>query len=84
MTGEMHMDMADASGTLLFDVLHRRWSNEMCKTVGISESCLPDLCESTDIVGYVTREASNLLGVPVGIPVIAGAGGRRQEPSGLE
>jgi xylulokinase len=83
MTGDLHMDMADASGTLLFDVSHRRWSSEMCKAVGILESWLPELCESTDIVGHVTREASQLLCVPAGIPVVAGAGDQAAGAVGL-
>ena len=31
LTGERATDVADASGTLLLDVAHRRWSSEMLK-----------------------------------------------------
>ena len=32
--GERAIDAADASGTLLFDVAHRRWSDEMLTALG--------------------------------------------------
>ena len=38
MTGERAMDVAEASGTLMLDVAHRRWSEEMMKAVDIPTS----------------------------------------------
>ncbi len=35
---------------------------------------LPPLVESSDVAGYITEEASRLTGLPVGMPVAAGAG----------
>ena len=34
MTGEHAMDVAEASGTLMLDVAHRRWSEEMMAAAG--------------------------------------------------
>src|SRR5271155_326840 len=48
MTGELATDVADASGTLMLDVAHRRWSKKGLDAVGISESLLPRLYESPD------------------------------------
>lgn len=35
LTGEFSTDVSDASGTLLFDVKKRCWSEEMCRICGI-------------------------------------------------
>ena len=43
MTGTYAMDVQEASGTLLLDVAHRRWSSEVARIAGIPESWLPDL-----------------------------------------
>ena len=41
LTGERAIDAADASGTLLFDVAHRRWSEEVCAALEIPLEWLP-------------------------------------------
>ena len=41
LTGERTIDAADASGTLLFDVAHRRWSDEVCDALEMPLEWLP-------------------------------------------
>ena len=74
LTGEKAMDVADASGTLLLDVAHRRWSAEMLAAVDMPASILPRLYECHEIAGTVTAEAASLTGLRAGTPVVAGAG----------
>ena len=74
LTGVYHMEMSDASGTNLLDVPRRCWSEEICEKTGIPMSMLPPLVESSDVAGYITEEAARLTGLPVGMPVAAGAG----------
>jgi xylulokinase len=74
LTGEKAMDVADASGTLLLDVAHRRWSSEMLAAVEMPASILPRLYECHEIAGTVTAEAAALTGLRAGTPVVAGAG----------
>ena len=62
--GERAIDVADASGTLLFDVAHRRWSEQVCEALEIDMGWLPRALESPEVSG----ETSD------GIPVAAGAG----------
>ena len=45
--GERAIDVADASGTLLFDVAHRRWSEEVLAALEIPGEWLPPSYEST-------------------------------------
>jgi xylulokinase len=74
LTGEYAIDMQEASGTLLLDVTHRRWSSEVAEIAGIPEAWLPALFEGPEICGCITPEAANVTGIPAGTPVVAGAG----------
>lgn len=74
LTGEYAMDRADASGTLLLDVAHRRWSAEMAKDAGIDKSALPPLFESCEVCGAVSSDGAKATGLREGTPVVAGAG----------
>src|SRR5438874_5425101 len=74
LTGERAIDMADASGTLMLDVAHRRWSSEVLRAVGIDASVLPQLYESPEVCGKVSLKGAEETGLAVGTPVVAGAG----------
>jgi len=74
LTGVRAIDVSDASGTLLLDVAHRRWSMEMVKATGLDERCLPEVFESPEIVGKITARAAQATGLAEGTPVVAGAG----------
>lgn len=74
MTGKHAMDVAEASGTLMLDVAHRRWSEEMMKAAGLPMSCLPELFESPEICARVSDSAAAHTGLKPGTPVVAGAG----------
>ncbi len=64
LTGDHATDVADASGTLLFDVAARQWSNEVVQALEIPGEWLPAALESPAVSGQT----------PAGIPVAAGAG----------
>ncbi|HEX3353063.1 MAG TPA: xylulokinase [Terriglobales bacterium] len=74
LTGERATDMADASGTLMLDVAHRRWSEEILQATGMDESLLPRLFESSEICGQVSSGGAEATGLQQGTPVVAGAG----------
>jgi xylulokinase len=74
LTSERATDMADASGTLLLDVAHRRWSTEMLDAAALDQSLLPKLYESPDICAKVSAEGAAACGLSAGTPVVAGAG----------
>lgn len=60
LTGERAIDAAEASGTLLFDVARRRWSEEVCEALEISAAWLPAVHESTEIGGAGDQQAGAL------------------------
>ena len=74
LTGVHATDYSDASGMLLLDVKNRRWSREMTEICGIDIAMLPRLYESYDAVGEVLPDVADLLGLPRGATVCAGAG----------
>jgi xylulokinase len=74
LTGEFAIDVQEASGTLLLDVTHRRWSREVAEAAGISESWLPRLFESPEVCARISESAAGLTGLKAGTPVVAGAG----------
>ena len=74
LTGVHAMDVAEASGTLMLDVAHRRWSEEMMAAVELPMSCLPKLYESPEICGRISEAGAAHTGLKVGTPVVAGAG----------
>jgi xylulokinase len=74
LTGERATDVADASGTLLFDVAQRRWSTPMLAAAEMDQNYLPTVFESPEITGVVSAEGSIATGLREGTPVVAGAG----------
>jgi xylulokinase len=74
MTGVYAMDMQEASGTLLLDVAHRRWSTEMAEAAGIPLAWLPPLFEGPEICARISAEGAAATGLKVDTPVAAGAG----------
>jgi xylulokinase len=74
LTGARAIDVADASGTLMFDVVRRRWSQPMLQISKIDEALLPRVFESQEVSGMVHEEGARLSGLRSGTPVVAGAG----------
>jgi len=74
LSGAYAMDVQEASGTLLLDVAHRRWSGEVARAAGIPEAWLPRLYESPEVCAEISAEAAELTGLVAGTPVVAGAG----------
>lgn len=74
LSGEFSTDFSDASGTLLLDVEHKRWSEKMMEICGIRKSQLPKLYESWEPTGIIKPEIAEELGIPQNVKIIAGAG----------
>ncbi len=74
LTGVHCTDVSDASGMLLFDVEHKRWSKEMLEICGVSENQMPMIYESSDVVGTLKPDMAELLDLPATVRICAGAG----------
>lgn len=78
LTGEWAVDAADASGTLLFDVPRRRWSDEVLAALDIPAAWLPPVRESIEVAGAGDQQAAALgVGViePGAVSVVLGTSG---------
>ena len=74
LTGIHCTDVSDASGMLLLDVERKCWNPEMLGICGIQKDQLPRIFESYEIVGTLSPDAADALGLPVTVKVCAGAG----------
>ena len=74
LTGEFATDVADASGTLLFDVKNRDWHTELMSILDVDSDFMPRAYEGPEITGYITDEVADATGLPKGVPVVAGGG----------
>lgn len=74
LTRTIATDHSDASGTLLYDIKARRWSNDLVAAIGLEFDCLPPLIHSTEVLGKLTPQAARELSVEANIPVVMGAG----------
>jgi xylulokinase len=81
-TGQIATDFSDASATALLDVQHRSWCDELLQAVDLPIDLLPPLRSSTAVAGYLTREMADALGLPVGLPVMCGAGDQEAQAIG--
>jgi xylulokinase len=74
LTGEILVDHANASSTLLYDVGAAAWSAPLIEAAGIEHELLPEVRDSTDVAGCLTRAAAERLGLSTDCKVIVGTG----------
>lgn len=79
MSGELATEPSDASGTLLFDVRRRTWSEPVLESLEVDSRILPAVVESAEISGRLSAGAAAELGITEGTPVI---GGGADNPAG--
>ncbi len=60
--------------TSVADVGTATWDHDLAAALGIPGHLLPTIIESTDIVGELTKETADDLGLAAGVPVAAGCG----------
>lgn len=74
LTGRFATDPSDASGVMPFLPDERVWAAEMIRELGLDPEKFPPVIESAALRGCVTKSASDLTGLPQGLPVVCGAG----------
>ena len=73
LTGEIGSEPSDASATWLYDIARREWSPTLAGACGVPLDILPPLAESSAVIGSLRADPAFTLGLPEGIPVVAGA-----------
>ncbi|WP_425449657.1 FGGY-family carbohydrate kinase [Dethiothermospora halolimnae] len=74
LTGDMVDSVASQIGHIPFDYKNKKWLSKTSirwPIFSIEEDKLPRLVEPGDILGYITKEASELSGIKEGLPVIS-------------
>lgn len=72
--GEYASEVSDSSGTLMFNVEERKWSDKMIDIIGIDKALLPKVYESYQVTGEVSIKASQETGLIKGTPICGGGG----------
>lgn len=74
LTGVHATDFSDASGMLLLDVAHKKWSEFMTETAGIPKDSLAGLYNSYDSIGTVLPSVAEETGMSAATKVVIGGG----------
>ncbi len=74
LTGDLSTEPSDAGNTLFMDSRTGRWDRDLMQDMGLDPEMAPSAVTSTTITGRLTQEAAERLGLPQGVPVVAGGG----------
>ena len=72
LTGAMVTNVSDASILFAFDLAYRDWAPELIDAFGLPPRLYPRVAGCQEVIGALTPAAAADLGLPPGIPVIAG------------
>ncbi len=72
LTGSLVTEVSSASGTGLMDETTLTWSREACDACGVSPATLPAIVSPTAVL-RLQVSAARSVGLPDGLPVVAGA-----------
>ncbi len=72
--GEAATDPSEASGSFLCDASTGQWSEELLNALGVERSKVPEIVDSSAVIGRVGREVAASTGLLAGTPVVAGSG----------
>ena len=72
LTGKIATDFSYASGCGLYDLAKWQYNDELVKASGINPDILPEILPSTQVLGQLTNEAANELGLSEDVQVVAG------------
>jgi xylulokinase len=72
LTGRAVTDFSYASGSGVYDLQGWTYSDRLIDAAGIDPSILPEIVPSTQVIGTLTAEAADTLGLPQTVLVVAG------------
>jgi xylulokinase len=83
LTEDYAVDVADGSGTILFDLEARTWSPEILAALEIGEELLPPTHEGPEVTGGISAGAAAASGLLEGTPVVGGGGDQAANAVGV-
>jgi sugar (pentulose or hexulose) kinase len=85
LTGEFRDSIGCTVAYLPFDYKKQQWADRShmnYKMFPVEREKLPDLVKPSEVLGYISREASEKTGIPAGLPLIAAAADKACEVLG--
>jgi len=83
LTDDLAVDVADGSGTILFDLANRTWSPEVLSALEIPAELMPPTYEGPEVTGTVGSRGARTTGLGEGTPVVAGGGDQSANAVGV-
>jgi xylulokinase len=83
LTGERVTEPSDASGVGCLNLASRQWDTDILNALNINPALFPTVVESTAIAGRLRSDIAARVGLPVGLPVVAGGGDNAAAAVGL-
>jgi xylulokinase len=72
LTGRIATDYSYASGTGVYDLLKWDYSDQLIQASQLPQSLFPEIVPSTQVLGDLTAEAAQILGLPQNVKIVAG------------
>jgi xylulokinase len=72
LTGEAAIDVSDAAGTCLLDVIHGTWATDIMQLQGLDPALIPPVVGAAAIAGNLRADVASSTGLPASIPVAGG------------
>ncbi len=85
LTGKFIDSIGNMVGYMPFDYKKHKWAGENhrnSKMFPVKQTMLPELVKPSEIMGYISKEASKATGIPEGLPLIAAASDKASEVLG--
>ncbi|MBE9180278.1 xylulokinase [Oculatella sp. LEGE 06141] len=83
LTGEQVTEPSDASGTGCLNLSDRQWDTDVLNALDIRLDLFPPVIDSRAIAGYLKPDIAATVGLPAGLPVVAGGGDNAAAAIGL-
>ncbi|MDQ2812876.1 MAG: FGGY family carbohydrate kinase [Actinomycetota bacterium] len=74
LTGNATTDWSTGAATALLDLRARRWASDLLAGLGLDAALFPAIVPPWSIVGEIRPKLARRIGLPAGVPVVAGAG----------
>ena len=72
LTSRIYTDPSYASGSGVYDLLRWGYSDRLIEASGLPASIFPEIVPSSQVIGQLTHEAADALGLHTGVKVVAG------------
>ncbi len=85
LTGKFIDSVGNMVGYMPFDYKRHKWASENhrnSKMFPVKPDMLPELVKPSELLGHITKSASDITGIPEGLPLIAAASDKASEVLG--